>query len=482
MRSLVLASIVVAGVANASGGDAVEVTARLDDKVHEIATALEQTSPHMVADATARTQEVRDLLAQLAALKSKNERAADMVAHYPKYASTVDAALVHLATLLTEVHAADGIADRCTKDEQALHDMLVQVARHPNSDPAKDIDALTKKAVALGTTWAPALANLAATDAAVTRDVAGTTVGLTDGYWMAVAANLSRAAKAAADEWADPFSAAATACEQLAHGVEHEDVAGVLAVLRKRSAANAAAAAQVVADYNAWLASVRELRTLALESRERVHEALCANDESGPGEAAAASAARDLADRATAATAEMTRVKAHATDNAGKSKAILDGLRTNGAIVAAIARDEALGRDNPRLRAVLSELHRRRDRVFASCSARAIDIAPGDCGGSACRIDCMKLVEHTCTLIEPAVDGEASRTAAFARGKRDVAALQAWYARDKAALFARVPAAKKCEHTASLELFADVAVYPACEAAPARSLGEALAEVGPDLP
>jgi hypothetical protein len=488
VRSLLLASIVVVagGLAAAAGGDPVEVMARIDDKVHAIATTLEQPSPHMIEDATARAREVRDSLAQLAAIKGSNSRAADIVAHYPKYADAVDAALGHLAKLTTEVHAADGIADRCAKDDKALHALLAQAHQHPSADPAKDIDALTKKASALAATWAPVLAGLATTDAAVSRDVAGATVALTDGYWMAVTTNLANDAKAAAATWADPFSEATTACQQLGRGVEHDDVAPVLAELRKHGAANEAAATQVVRDYNAWLASVRELRALALETRDRIHESLCAADDSELGDGAASIAANgagELADRATAATTELTRLKARAGDNAAKSKLILDGLRTTGAIVAAIAHAEALGRDNPKFRAVLAELGRRRDRALAGagCSARALDVAAGDCGGKACRIECVKLVEHTCTLIEPAPDADATRAAAFARGKRDVTALQAWYARDKAALFTRVPAMKKCDHTTSLELFTDVAAYAACAAAPAASLGDPLAEVGTDL-
>jgi hypothetical protein len=133
---------------------------------------------------------------------------------------------------------------------------------------------------------------------------------------------------------------------------------------------------------------------------------------------------------------------------------------------------------------VLAELHRRRDRalVGASCAARAIDVAAGDCGGTACRIECVKLVEHTCTLVEPSPDGDATRADAFARGKRELAALQTWYARDKAALFARVPAIRRCESTGtSLELFTDVAAYAACAAAPAASIGESLTEITADL-
>jgi hypothetical protein len=60
--------------------------------------------------------------------------------------------------------------------------------------------------------------------------------------------------------------------------------------------------------------------------------------------------------------------------------------------------------------------------------------------------------------------------------------LQAWYGRDKAELFARSPAFKRCEQSvagATLDLFADVATYNACATAP--ELGEPLAEVSADL-
>lgn len=488
MRPIVVASLVVATAALAGVGDPVEVMARIDDKVHAIATTLEQPSAKMIEDATARNHEVRDLLAQLGSIKRNDSRASDMIAHYPKYADAVDAALVRLAKLATEIHRADGLADRCAKDDKALHSLLAQQAKHPSADPAQDLDALTKKATAVAATWAPVLAGLATTDTTIAEDVAAAKLALTDGYWMAVATNLASDAQAAAATWTEHYTEATTACEQLGRGTNHDDVAPVLAELRKRGAANATAATQVVHDYNAWLASVRELRTLALETRDRIHEALCAAADGALGEAAssiAANAASELADRATATTAEMNRLKARAHDNPGAAKAILDGLKTTGAIVAAIKRDEAGGRDNPRFRAVLAELHRRRDRALAgaSCSARAIDIAATDCGGTACRIECVKLVEHTCTLVEPASDGDATHAEAFARGKRELAALQAWYARDKTALFARVPVMRRCERTDpnSLELFSDVTVYAACDAAPAASMGEALAEVSADL-
>ncbi|HET9992760.1 MAG TPA: hypothetical protein VFQ65_29700 [Kofleriaceae bacterium] len=488
MRSLVLASMVVASGALAGVDDPVEVMARIDDKVHAIATTLEQPSAKMIEDATARDREVRDLLAQPRSIKRNDSRASDMLVHYPKYADAVDAALVRLAKLATEVHRADGLADRCAKDDKALHALVAQQAKHPSADPAQDLDALTKKATALAAAWAPVLADLATTDTTVAEDVAGAKVALTDGYWMAVATNLASDAQASAATWTEHYSEATAACQQLGRGTDHDDVAPALAELHKRGAANAAAATQIVRDYNAWLASVRELRALALETRDRIHEALCAAADGALGEGTssiAANAASDLADRATATTAEMNRLKARAHDNPSASKAILDGIKTTGGIVAAIKRDEALGRDNPKLRAVLAELHRRRDRALAgaSCTARAIDIAANDCGGTACRIECVKLVEHTCTLVEPASDGDATHADAFARSKRELAALQAWYARDKSALLARVPAMRRCERTDpnSLELFADVTVYAACEAAPAASLGEALAEVSADL-
>ncbi|HEY0250346.1 MAG TPA: hypothetical protein VGC41_02425, partial [Kofleriaceae bacterium] len=263
MRLVVIGAIsMIAGVSS----DRVEVMARIDDGVHAVATALEQPSPHMIDDAKARSREVRDLLAQLATLKANDARAADMLAHYPKYADKVDGALGHLSALLAAVHRADGLAARCEQDESALHDLLAQTAKHPNA-PAQDLAALTAKATDLKVMWGPVLAKLSTIDASIKSEVAGATVTLTDGWWMSIATTLATDAQAAAATWNDAYAAAVPACEALTRGTDREDVAPVLEALRKRGAANESAGVQIVRDYNAWLASVRELRTLALETR-----------------------------------------------------------------------------------------------------------------------------------------------------------------------------------------------------------------------
>ncbi|MFT3694077.1 MAG: hypothetical protein QM831_13115 [Kofleriaceae bacterium] len=481
--------LLIAGVATAGpSGDRVETMARIDDTVHAIATTLQTDSPKMIDDATAQGKTMRGLLTELSSIKGTDSRAADVLAHYPKYADAVDAALLSLAKLTTEVHRADGLSDRCAKDDKSLHDLLAQKAAKPAADPAKDVDALTKKANALKATWQPILTDLATVDAAVTADTAKTRLGLTDGWWMSIATNLNTLAGAAAATWTEQYQDATGACEQLGRGTEREDVAPVLAELRKKGAANVAAAGQVVLDYNAWLASVRELRGLALEHRERIHEALCHADDStidtGAG-SIAGNGSRELADRVASTTAEMTRIKGRAGDNAGKSKAILDGIKANGAILASIGHAEALGRDNPKLHAVMAEIHKRRDHAIAgaACANKSVSVAATDCGGVACTIDCVKIVEKTCTLVEAFPDGaDSARNDAFARGKRELAALQTWYGRDKASLFTRASATKKCETKTGLELFTDVVTYPACSAAPASAIGESLADVTADLP
>lgn len=476
---LLIASVATAG----SSGERTDTMARIDDEVHAIATALETPSPKMIETAAASGKRVRDLLGQLAGIKGNDSRAADMLAHYPTYLDAVDAALVALTKLAADVHRIDSVSDRCTKDEASLRALLAQKTQHPGADPAADAEAIATKAGALKTTWEPVLAWLPTVDAAVTRDLAATKLALTDGYWMAISANVNARAQEEVTGWADAFADAKSTCAALGGGTAREDVAPVLEQLKQRGIQHAAAATQIITDYNAWLASIREVRALALDARDRIHEALCKTDDATIGEGAgsiANSNVRELADRVASATAEMTRLKAHVADNPAKSKAILDGIKANGAIVAAIGRAEALGRDNPKFRAALAEIRKRREKALTGCSVKTLDLA--DCGdGQACRVDCVKLVEHTCTLVQPYPDSDDARTDAFAQGKRELAGLQAWYARDKVSLFTRAPAMKKCESKTGLELFTDVTPYAACAAAPALGLGEPLAAVGADL-
>jgi hypothetical protein len=487
MRSSLTASIAVIGSlicasakANESS-DRVELMARIDDAVHAIATSLDAPTAKKLDDAGAHGRELRDLVTRLASLKADDPRAADIVAHYPRYADTVDAAIARLKQLGGEAHRADGVADRCAKDNAALEALI----KHADADATRELQILAKKAVALGSSWGPQLAELATVDASVTADLAAAHVALTDGYWMEIASNLATDAGAAAAIWTDRYQAATAACEQLAKGADHAELVPVIAALHARTATEQAASAKLVTDYNAWLVSLRGMRELALKNRAAVSAAMCGAIDGALADDAmrvAADWAHDLADATAAAMAEATRLVAHANDNPARAKAVRDGVRSNTALVAAIARDEALGRQNPKLRGLLAMIAQRREHALAGCVAKSIDIAAADCGGSACRVACIKLVDHTCTLVEPAPDTSAAKTDAFARGQRELAGLQAWYGRDKAELFAKSPAFKRCEESVAgptLDLFADVATYNACATAP--ELGEALPDVGADL-
>ena len=197
----------------------------------------------------------------------------------------------------------------------------------------------------------------------------------------------------------------------------------MLAGLKARSAAALAAAAQIVQAYNAWLASVRSLRDLAIKNRDAVRDAICKTNDGELDDRAASVAtswSRDLAEQAATATDEAARLRTRAADNAARAHAIRDGLRSNGAIVAAIARDEALGRENPKLRAALVAIGQRRDRAISGfgCASKAIEVSADDCGAPACRIACIKVIDHTCTLAEPAPDNDAAKADGFARGQR----------------------------------------------------------------
>ena len=485
MRAFVLAIIVIIIVLGSPAvageeHDRTELIARIDDAVHAIATALDG---HKLDDASAHDREVREMTTRLAALKGNDSRAADILAHYPRYADSAETAIKRLVELKQKLHRTDGLVARCAKDDTELHKLLKRHTSHPDPDPARDVDALATKADAYAATWSPVLTDLASVDHAMVSDVEATKLGLTDGYWMAVSTSVAAEAKVVADLWTDQYEAVTTACAPLGLGQHHADLAPVLEALRARIATDRSTATQWLRDYNAWLASVRTLRELALQGRTSLRAAIC---EATDGEVAsrvgtvANTLGRDLGDRTSAATAEGNRLRTAADKHS--PRAIADGLRVTGALVASISRDESQGRSNPRLVAALAAITKRRDRGIAAskCVATAIDL---DCAGTACRASCVVITGHVCTIVEPVPDQEDAKAAGFKRAERERDALTTWYTRDKAGLFARVPALKRCEIAAraTLDVSTDVVGYATCSALTEAELGEPLAEVPPDV-
>src|SRR4051812_34898201 len=98
MRALVcLVVVVLESLATAGeAGDRTELIARIEDTVHAISTALDA---HKLDDARAHDRDVREMIGRLVALKGNDARAADIIAHYTKYAVTAGAALERLGEL-----------------------------------------------------------------------------------------------------------------------------------------------------------------------------------------------------------------------------------------------------------------------------------------------------------------------------------------------------------------------------------------------
>ncbi|HUJ60856.1 MAG TPA: hypothetical protein VLX92_20275 [Kofleriaceae bacterium] len=497
MRALVV--LVVLGVAARSARgdvDPDELVARIDDTVHAIATAIEDATAKPkgtgLEDALARSREVRDLVAQLAPVKAGNDRAGDIVAHYPGYADATDAAIARLKDLRVVVRRADGIPDRCAKDDAELHAAIARAHAHPDPDPTRDLAKLSATAQDYGKKWTATLDELAGVDRTVAADVTALHLGLTDGYWMKIAGDLDAAAQALASDWTEHDQAVTDACEELGHGDHHADLVPVLAALHERAAGIAAKAATLVADYNAWLKSVRALRELALKGRDTVRDAGCTTREEDVAdrvENVADAWSREVADEVTAVNAAAAALRTRAADHAVKAPpAIADGLRTNLAIVDRIAQDDARGRHNPKLHAAIVATRRSRDDAAfaAGCTYTDLEVAAADCHGEAgagCRVACVKAVDHACAVIELAADTDHAREDGTTRGGRDLAGLRAWYARDKAGLFARYPAIRRCENAdrTGLELASGLESYAACATLSAGPLGEPLPDVSPDL-
>ena len=480
MRAFLIGTVVLAFASSAGAGenDRTELMARIEDAIHAIATSLDARK---LDDAAVHAREVREMITQLAARQGNDGRAADIVAHYPKYADVADAAIARLAALAQKVHRADGLAARCAKDAAELHAFIKRRTSRPDPDPARDLEALAAKADEYAAAWSPRLTDLASVDRSIVSDVAATKLALTDGYWMAVTTSVAAEANAIVDPWPDQYAAVTTVCEPLRLGQRHADVAPMLEALGTRIGANHTAASALAKDYNAWLASVRTIRELALQGRTVLHDAIC---QATDGEVAsrvgavASTWGRDLEDRTTAATAEGTRLRT----SKHLPRAIDEGLKVASAIVASIARGESQGRANPRLVTALAAIAKRREHSLAAskCVVTNIDLA---CAGAPCRASCIAIADRVCTIVEPVPDQEGAKAAGFARAQHAVDGAKAWYTRDKAGLFARLPALARCELAAraTIDLATDVVSYATCSAVTPAVLGEPLGEVPPDL-
>lgn len=486
VRALLIGTIIVAlalalalgSSAGAGESDRTELMARIEDAIHAIATALDA---HKLDDAALHDREVRELIAQLAAVQGNDGRAADIVAHYPTYANVADAAIARLGVLAQEVHRTDNVAARCSKDDLELHAFIQRRTSRPSPDPARDLEAVAAKADEYAATWSPTLIDLANTDRSIVREVTASKLAITDGYWMAVTTSVAAEANAIVEPWPDRYAAVTAACAPLGLGQHHAEVAPVLAALRTRIRTDHTAATALAKDYNAWLASVRTLRELALQGRTVLHDAIC---QATDGEVAsrvgavASTWGRDLEDRTTEAIAEGSRLR---TGN-HLPRAISEGLKVAGAIVASIAREEGQGRANPRLVTALAVIAKRREHSLAAskCVATNVELA---CTGRTCRATCIAITDRVCTIVEPVTDQEGAKAAGFARAQQELDAAKAWYTRDKAGLFARVPALARCELAAraTLDLATDVVSYATCSAVTLTMLGEPLGEVPLDL-
>jgi len=309
-------------------------------------------------------------------------------------------------------------------------------------------------------------------------------LSLSDGYWMSVSSGVDAAAKATAAAWSERYQPVIAACEPLGLGREHPQLAPVLDELRKRAAANRSAAQQLAHDYNTWTSSVKRLRELAVKARADLREAACGSTDDqlhNRVDNVADAAARELVDQIAAVDGEATRLRGVA---AKAPPAIVAGLRST--IAPAIGKGEARGRHNPRLEAVLATIGKQRASSVKglACAYTDVGLGAADCTAGTCRIACVKVEPHGCSVVEIAADNDFATSDATAASERDLRGLKAWYTRDRAGLFARHPNLRKCETPDAKDFVvaATVVTYPACVKLTPNDLGEPLADAPASIP
>lgn len=481
VASVVVVTVSVAGLARA-GNERIEIVARIDDAVHAIATALDGDAN--LDEAQRQSQRMRDLLGKLETSTGNHPRAADILAHYKTYADKLDGSIAVLRRMKQAAKSADGVLGKCIKADAELSAAIDATHARPDVDPAKDVATLEVRGDTYGQTWKQQLASLASVDRAIAADAATSKLTLTDGYWMTVSSQLEVAAKSISAAWSERYQPVIAACEPLGLGREHPQLAPVLDELRKRAAANRSAAQQLAHDYTAWTAQVKRLRELAVKARDDMREAVCGATDmemTNRVENVADAAARELVDQVATVEGEATRLRGMAS----RAPAVItQGLRST--IASSIGKAEARGRANPKLKTALAAIAKQRAASVKglACAYEDVGLGAADCKAGTCRIACVKVEPHSCTVVEIAADNEHATGDATAASERDQRGLEAWYTRDRASLFAKHPNLRKCEAADARDFVvtASVTTYPACAKLMTSDLGEILVEFPANAP
>lgn len=466
----------------------------IDGKVDTIASELSgfesDSDVGDLDDALYAAREVRDLVGRLDGVKGDDARAQRVVSYYPGYVDSFREAAQYLKRMKEGQRRADGVADRCAADEVALQQTIRGYVGDPDAAAADEAPAkLTELGKTLGRTWDETMGKLKDNDSDLQRAAGYARFSISEDRWSYVSSAFGYAASGMQSYWSERYKNAIERCSRLALGEKHPDIVKALDELGRYSGNTKATVTQLKRDYNAWLREVRQLRKFSDDDRDALREVLCK-----AGEYEMEAKLKEVADRwasqiasvygTTLGQADRLRSRATTKEMAKYKgpKEVIAGLDKNLANLEKLKNYELLGSNNPAIRTKIEWGKKRHLDLQGSCTYAELEISSSDCDnrvrpGSGCRLDCVK-TGSTCTIIEFKPDSEGARREGDEQLTSYTKGLEAWYKRDKAALFAKYGSLASCERSdkTGLELARSLVTYELCSSTVKNEFGQLLDE------
>lgn len=469
----------------------------LDDAGGSLSRVASASSPSDIDDASSDVRSVESDVGRLADIKGDDERANDIVEHFPEYIRSYDEAARALRALKEQERSLDAMPQRCKDDESALQKLIADYVASADEKAVEGLDKIPEAARKLGEQWGPELERWKSQGDQLQELGSEASLSISDDAWSSVASNLGSASYAVFSHWTQAYGDAQAACSRIALGDKDPDVVKAIDDLSTFTGNVKQTFKQLKVDYDAWYADVKKAREFTNTDLTEMRDALC-----NKGEYEVEAAVNAIADRWASQINDLygsiTGQGARLLDRASailkrapkSTPKLITAINDNLASLAKIKDGVLQGSNNPKIRAKLEYGKQEHLRRQESCSYHEITISSSYCenkvrDGSDCRLDCV-MATSDCMVIEIKPDTKEALAEGHVQVEAYTKGLANWFAQDPEAVLKKMDDLKQCVHgegdDRKLELDpGEVQEYKFCPASN-DELGDAPAVVNDEVP
>ena len=480
--------------------DRASLKREINDKVRRIADKLSGFDSRRDAsyadEALSYAREVSDLVSKLRDVKESDSDANTIVSNYPGYLESFRDGMRYLKEIKRVQFLADGVADRCTRDEADLQTLIRNyIARPDEADEA--VSKLPAKGQEYGRTYAPTLDKLKdannefnSNSSYVRFDIS---VSSSD-PWYDVKDKYKDAASRMIPYWKERYAPIDAACKRLALGEKHPDIERAVSDLKSYTGDVKQTVRKLKQDYNAWLADARKVREMTDQDHKELRDVMCTKgvdikDIEQKANAVADRWASQINSAYGTLLGQSDRLGERASSDKLKkykgSREVLDGLRANRATLEKIKNSDLQGSNNPKIRVKMQ--YGTNYHASWSCSGyKEFEISSSYCSnpirsGSGCAADCLVL-GSTCEIVELKPDNDEAKSMGDKQKSAYEAGLRTWFDKNKDELFKKYPKVSDCVRDGQISTKSRLETYSFCPSeSDAKQFGEDLSGISSDL-